>query len=143
MEALTVPGRLDSLERIGKYVMSAAAEAGLEKASAYRLRLAVDEIVTNIILYGYDSGRSEGNVDLRTMLDDESLTICVEDNSAAFDPRQNAPPADLDADLENRQIGGLGVFLALEGVDRFGYERINDRNRNIFTMYRRPVAAPK
>ena len=77
------------------------------------------------------------------MLDDESLTICVEDNSAAFDPRQKAPPADLDADLENRQIGGLGVFLALEGVDRFGYERINDRNRNSFTMYRRPIAAPK
>src|SRR4051812_29692292 len=128
MESLTVPGRLDSLERIGKYVMAAAAEAGLEKAAAYRLRLAIDEIVTNVILYGYDSGRREGDVELRATLDDESLTICVEDSAIAFDPRQKAPPSDLDAALEDRQMGGLGVFIAIEGVDRFEYEWVNNRN---------------
>ena len=143
MESLTVPGRLDSLERIGKYVMATAAEAGLEKAAAYRLRLAIDEIVTNVILYGYDSGRREGDVELRATLDDESLTICVEDSAIAFDPRQKAPPSDLDAALEDRQMGGLGVFIAIEGVDRFDYEWVNNCNRNIFTMHRRPVAAPK
>jgi anti-sigma regulatory factor (Ser/Thr protein kinase) len=143
MESLTVPGHLDSLERIGKYVMTAAAEAGLEKAAAYRLRLAIDEIATNIVLYGYDSGRREGDVELRAALDDGALTICVEDTAMPFDPRQKAPPSDLNAALENRQMGGLGVFLAIEGVDRFDYERVNNRNRNTFTMYRRPVAAPK
>ena len=143
MESLIVPGRLESLERIGKYVMAAAAEAGLEKAAAYRLRLAIDEIVTNIILYGYDSGRREGDVELRSTLEDEALTICVEDAAMAFDPRQKAPPSDLDAALENRQMGGLGVFLAIEGVDRFNYEWVNNHNRNIFTMHRRPVVAPK
>src|SRR5262245_64599401 len=123
--------------------MTVAAEAGLAKAAAYRLRLAIDEIATNIILYGYDSGRREGDVELRAMLDDEWLTICVEDTAMAFDPRQNVPPSDLDAALENRQMGGLGVFLAIEGVDRFDYEWVNNRNRNIFTMHRRPVVAPK
>jgi anti-sigma regulatory factor (Ser/Thr protein kinase) len=134
---------LDSLERIGKYVMAAAAEAGLEKPAAYRLRLAIDEIATNIILYGYDSGRREGDVELCATIDDDSLTICLEDSAIAFDPRQKTPPSDLDAALEDRQMGGLGVFLALEGVDRFDYEWANNHNRNIFTMHRRPVAAPK
>jgi anti-sigma regulatory factor (Ser/Thr protein kinase) len=143
MESLTVPGRLESLEPIGKFVMAAAAEAGLEKAAAYRLRLAVDEIATNIILYGYDSDRREGSVELHATLDDEALTIAVEDTAAPFDPRQKAPPADLNAALEDRQIGGLGVFLALEGVDQFDYEWADNRNRNIFAMRRRPVAAPK
>jgi len=123
--------------------MAASAEAGLEKAAAYRLRLAIDEIATNVILYGYDSGRREGDIELRATLDDQSLTICVEDSAIAFDPRQKAPPIDLDAALEDRQMGGLGVFIAIEGVDRFDYEWVNNCNRNIFTMHRRPVAASK
>ncbi|HXV96967.1 MAG TPA: ATP-binding protein, partial [Anaerolineae bacterium] len=60
MEALTVPGTLDSLSVIGKYVLTAAATAGLDKKVSYRLRLAVDEIATNIITHGYDEANLEG-----------------------------------------------------------------------------------
>src|SRR5262249_61129225 len=102
-----------------------------------------DGIARKICVYGFVCGRREGDVERSVVLDDEWLTICVEDTAMAFDPRQNVPPSDLDAALENRQMGGLGVFLAIEGVDRFDYEWVNNRNRNIFTMHRRPIAAPK
>jgi anti-sigma regulatory factor (Ser/Thr protein kinase) len=53
MKPMTVPATLDSLGAIAEYVLAAAASAGLDKRASYNLRLAVDEIVTNIIVHGY------------------------------------------------------------------------------------------
>ena len=136
MEPLTVPGHLDSLKAIADYVLAAAAKAGLDKKSSYKLRLAVDEIATNIIIYGYEQAGREGVVDLQTNIDDQALTITIEDTGVAYDPTQKPLPDDLDEPLEDRDIGGLGVFLAIEGVDKFLYERVDDRNRNIFIVNR-------
>jgi serine/threonine-protein kinase RsbW len=136
MEPLTVPGKLDSLSAIAKYVMNASTEAGLDKKAAYRLRLAVDEIVTNIILHGYEEAGLDGNVDIIAELDEKQLSICVEDTGVKFDPSSKETPGDLSQPLENRSIGGLGVYLAFQGVDKFLYDRTGDRNRNIFVMNR-------
>lgn len=136
MDALTVPGVLDSLEPVGKYVMSAATEAGLAKAAAYKLRLAVDEIVTNIIVHGYSESGTSGDVDIRTEVDDAALRVIVEDTAAPFDPRTLAPPPDLNKPLEERQIGGLGIFLVYESVDAFIYEYDGKHNRNVFIVKR-------
>jgi serine/threonine-protein kinase RsbW len=134
MEPLTVPGNLSSLSLIADYVMSAAKLAGLDKKSAYRLRLAIDEVATNIIVHGYEEAEISGNLDIHTTLDGKSLTLFVEDTGDPFDPTKAALPDNLDQPLENRTLGGLGVYLTLQGVDRFIYERIGDHNRNIFIM---------
>ena len=136
MEPLTVPGNLDSLEAIAQYVMAAAAEAGLDKKASYKLRLAVDEIATNIIVYGYEQAGREGVVDLRADIGDRALTISIEDTGIAYDPTQKTTPEDLDKPLEERSIGGLGLYLAVKNVDKFCYERVGGRNRNILTVNR-------
>jgi anti-sigma regulatory factor (Ser/Thr protein kinase) len=136
MEPLSVPGTLDSLSAVADYVKAAAATAGLDKRAAYRLRLAVDEIVTNIVTHGYAAAGLEGTVDLQAEVEEEALTILVEDTGVAFDPRQHATPDDLDLPLEQRHMGGLGVYLVIQNVDQFLYERVGDRNRNIFVMNR-------
>ena len=87
MEPLTVPGTLDALATIGKYVLAAAAVAGLDNKAAYRLRLAVDEIATNIIAYGYQPMGQDGVIDVRADIDEQTLTITLEDTAPAFDPR--------------------------------------------------------
>lgn len=136
MEQLTVPGTLDSLSKISKYVLSAASAAGLDKKASYRLRLAVDEIATNVISYGYEDAKIQGNLDLQAKIDDCSLTILMEDNAAAFDPATKImlEEESINLPIQQRAIGGLGVYLAIQGVDRFMYERIGDRNRNIFVV---------
>jgi anti-sigma regulatory factor (Ser/Thr protein kinase) len=136
MEPLTVSGILNSLGEISQYVMNAAKSAGLEKKTSYQLRLAVDEIATNIILHGYEEAGLQGNVKVMAHIDDHHLTITVEDEGVPYDPTQKAPQDDLDLPLEERQIGGLGVYLAMEGVDQFSYERVDYKNRNIFIMNR-------
>ena len=138
MLPLIVPGRLDSLEKIRKYTMLAAKNAGLEKARAYKLRLAVDEIATNIINYGYQRAGLEGVISVEVNLDEHALTITLDDTSGYFDPtlRPPPPPEYFTQPLEEREIGGWGVYLAIQNVDQFHYHRLQNHNRNIFIMYR-------
>lgn len=141
MEPLSVPATLDSLGVIAEYVKAASAAAGLSKTAAYRLRLAVDEIATNIITHGCAEAGSEEVVDLQAEIDEETLTISIEDRGVAYDPRQCETPDDLDSPLEQRQVGGLGVYLVVQSVDEFFYERVGDRNRNVLIMNRPTVLA--
>ena len=145
MHTLTVPGTLDSLGLIRDFVKSAAAEAGTDRKRAYRLQLAVDEIATNIILHGYAETGSEGNLGLQSWLTDATLTVSIEDTALPYNPLEQAVPGSLDAPLEKRPTGGLGVYLAIRSVDNFLYERAGDRNRNIFIVNRAstpPIVGP-
>jgi anti-sigma regulatory factor (Ser/Thr protein kinase) len=139
MEPLTVSGTLDSLGAIAQYVITAATAAGLDKKSTYRLRLAVDEIATNIIVHGYEESDLSGNIVIHTSLDNQALTVVLEDTAERYNPTQRAIPDDMDKPLEERKIGGLGVYLTMQGVDQFLYERVGDRNRNILIV-NRPAA---
>ena len=137
METKTFAGDLDSLGLIRNVVTAAANTAGLDKKRTYYLCLAVDEIATNIVLYGYEEAGRSGVLDVRAEIDGQKLTVTLEDDGEPFDPRQSKLPEeeDLSRPLEERPIGGLGLFLALEGVDEFKYERAGGRNRNIFIVF--------
>ena len=134
MNTVTVPGSLDSLETIRNLVLDSARYAGLDKRSMYRLVQAVDEIATNIIVHGYEETNTVGMVFVDVEINDNELIIIIEDTSVPFDPRQLAPPDNLDASMEDRGIGGLGIYLALRDVDAFDYEYVDGKNRNILVM---------
>ena len=133
MKPLTVPGTLESLDVIAKYVMEAAAEAGLERKSAYGIRLAADELATNIISHGYGESGREGVLELRADIDDRTLKISIEDTGIPFDPREHER-ADTSLPLDERPMGGLGLHLVILSVDEFRYERVGDRNRSVLVM---------
>ena len=137
LSPLTVPGTLDSLKPIRDYVINATTTAGLNKVLANRLRLAVDEIVTNSIVHGYDEAGIEGDIRIEADIDDERLMIVVEDSGPHYDPTQHNLPTqeDLSSPLDTRDIGGLGIYLAVNSIDEFRFEHVNNRNRNIFVMY--------
>jgi serine/threonine-protein kinase RsbW len=141
LSPLTVPGILDSLKPIRDYVSGATTLAGLDKLPANRLRLAVDEIVTNIIVHGYDEADTKGDIWIEAVIDADRLTITVEDSGPHYDPTQHTMPTeeDLGQPLDTRDIGGLGIYLAVNSIDEFHFERVNNRNRNIFVMYRSPA----
>lgn len=141
MQQLTVPAVLESLAAVSEFVKQVAAAAGLDQRAAYRLRLAVVELVTNAISHGYCEAGLCGMVDLRAELDDRLATITIEDTAIPYDPTQTPPPDDLHLPAEQRKIGGLGVYLALQDVDSFRYERVGDRNRSIVSMQRPALQA--
>lgn len=128
----SIPANLAALATIRQLVTQACQEAGLSTAASYRLILAVDEIATNIITHGYQEQGSTGDIAIAIDATAQHLTVVLEDTGVAYDPRARGMPtaADLDQPLSDREIGGLGVFLALQGVDRFDYQRSNNVNRN-------------
>lgn len=138
MKQLCVPATLDALEEIGKYVLDATSQAGLSPKAAYGLRLAVDEIATNIITHGYDEAGGSGDVVVNGELTADTLTIVLEDTGVPFNPLDAELPGEeeLSLPLEERAIGGLGIMLVLKGVDSFDYQHVGGRNRNIFVMNR-------
>jgi anti-sigma regulatory factor (Ser/Thr protein kinase) len=136
METLTIPGTLDELSELMDYVNQAAMAAGLDERATYRLCLAVDEIATNIICYGYDAAGKSGNLTVWAEIEGEGLEIHLQDTARTFDPRQAPPPDDLSRPLEEREAGGLGIYLALWGVDDFNYEQTPVCNHSIFIMNR-------
>jgi serine/threonine-protein kinase RsbW len=136
MEKRSLPAVLDSLVELRRYVKEAADGAGIDEARAYRLQLSVDEIATNIIFYGYGDVAASAVISIGGEIRDDALVITLEDRAHAFDPRTvHTPDAeDLAKPLEERAIGGLGIFLAIQGVDRFEYRREGECNLNIFEI---------
>lgn len=133
---LTVSGNLENLSAIAEWVMQVAKQANLDKKTTYKLRLAVDEIATNIIVHGYQEAGKHGKISVSYKLEPERLSIFLEDTGVIFDPTQQPKPNNFNLPLEARKIGGLGIYLAIQGVDRFIYERSGDRNRTTFIIYR-------
>ena len=91
------------------------------------LRIALDEVVTNIAKYAYaEEGRHEFTI--RCEVREGRLQTVVEDGGVAFDPL-NAPAPDLSLGLEQRPIGGLGVHFVKKLMSAVRYERVGARNR--------------
>ena len=129
METLTVPVQLSSLKPIGQYVAAVCQEAGISSKRTYKLRLAVDELVTNIIVHGSANSTTESVLEINAELDSENLKIAITDTGLPYDPREtNFDESILSQPLEERPMGGLGIFLSLESVDDFSYETIGDKN---------------
>lgn len=134
MERKTFPGTLDSLADIRQVAKEEAQRVGLSKKAAYNLMLAVDEIATNIIVHGYEEAGRSGSIDVVTDVADGQLILTLEDDATPFDPLQRDLPGEetFTRPLEERPIGGMGIYLTVNGIDEFRYEFVNNRNRNIF-----------
>ncbi len=134
MERLTLPATLNSLKNIREFVVAAAQPAGLGWKATCRLRLGVDEMATNAIEHGYIDVISEATLCISADIDGKSLKIILEDRGKPYDPHQSPPLEAFDLPLEQRRAGGLGIYLTLQGIDEFFYERIGEWNRMVFIM---------
>lgn len=90
------------------------------------LKLAVDEVCANLIQYAY-SGQESGKIKLQIMDRDPLVEIRVEDTGHPFDPEWIDPP-NLSDNIEERKIGGLGLFLVKEIMDEVSYESHDEYN---------------
>lgn len=137
MNTLTLPGKLDALQPIAAFVLAAAHTAGLDDQTSYRLRLAVDEIATNIITHGYQNQQQACSLTISAEIDDTYLTILLEDEGPMYDPSAALDLESVSQPAHDRPVGGLGIYLALLwGVDQFSYQRLRHTNRSLFRVQR-------
>jgi serine/threonine-protein kinase RsbW len=104
-----------------------AAPRAWPETALFQVRLVLEEIMMNVISYGSD-GAVIPNVRLHLAQQGAALSMEIADDGVAFDPLQ-APAPDLDADIDDRPIGGLGVFLVRELMDSVAYRREAGWNR--------------
>jgi anti-sigma regulatory factor (Ser/Thr protein kinase) len=124
--AVELKNQLSEIERLARIVHDFGRRHQIEVQIIYTMKLALDEILTNIISYAYDDAK-EHIIVIRLSLDQEKWTVEVEDDGRPFNPL-NAPEPDTKQLLGERPIGGLGIHLVRKLIDELEYRRQNDRN---------------
>jgi anti-sigma regulatory factor (Ser/Thr protein kinase) len=137
---LHVPGQFDRLEQISKFVEQSGLEAGLDETAVCRCQLAVDEACTNIIEHAYE-GEGHGSIDICCEPEPEvgELTITIEDHGKPFDPN-SVPEPQLNTNLEDMQVGGLGLYFMRQVMDAVEFSYANGSNKLVLVKRRQPQA---
>ncbi len=126
---MTLQLRADTAElaRMHAALETFAGQAGLPDDALFHLNLALDELVTNTISYGF-GGCDDPRIDIAIRSGPDRIAVVVRDNGTPFDPFSEAPEPDLDTPLAARRIGGLGVHLVKQFMDRVSYRRKGGQN---------------
>ena len=135
MKELTVKAAIENLEAVLDFIESELEAADCPMKTQMQIAVAVEEVFVNIAHYAYNP--EVGGAIIRVAVGDE-ITIEFEDSGAAYDPL-SAPAPDLAPPAEEREIGGLGIFMAKNLVDSMEYRR--EGGRNILTI-RKNIARP-
>lgn len=95
------------------------------------IELASEEAIVNIIKYAYNEVNKEGEVFIKCYSDNESLHIQIADSGNPFNPLE-IPEPDISTTIEDRKIGGLGIFFMKQFMNNISYKR--EQDYNILTM---------
>ncbi|MBU1000934.1 MAG: ATP-binding protein [Proteobacteria bacterium] len=124
MASLRLPAALSSIPGFREHVRNDV--LGLApNADTGMLEMALEELLVNVVNYAYPQGSEDIEVDTTTQ--EGAVHIAIIDTGIAYDPTQASLP-DLEAGIEDRPIGGLGVFLAKKVFASMSYHRAHDRN---------------
>ena len=128
--SMTIETNRDELARI----VTALEEFGEQESWApdlfFRVNLVIEEWVLNVMDYGFDgpSGDERNQIELTLTSEPDTLTIEIVDGGKPFDPLHDAPEPDTESSIEDRPVGGLGVYMVRTMMDQTHYRREEGRN---------------
>ena len=118
--------KLSELDTLCQRLEGFGESIGLSPKFIFETNLALDELFTNIISYGY-SDKKVHFITVKISLEDNILIFSIEDDGAPFNPTEVEEP-DLGCTIEECKIGGLGIHLAKNLMDEVCYQRCKDKN---------------
>lgn len=126
MESIQLPATLANLEKLIDFAVGCAKKLGFEGQSLSDIRLASEEALVNVINYAYPS--KEGNIEVSCEdMSGKGLKLEIKDSGIAFDPL-SLPTPDLTLPMEQRKIGGMGIFMIRKVMSSVTYRRENGKN---------------
>ena len=123
---LVLRNQISEISRLERFVEAVTRDTELDSSAVMNLNLALEEAVTNVIMYAYPEGQ-EGTVTIEMHKTDDALDVIISDSGKPFDPTE-VPEADTTLGAGERRIGGLGVFLVRKLMDSVSYERRDGKN---------------
>lgn len=127
---LILHNQVEQISQLEGFISEIADETGMDTALAMSMNLALEEAVTNVVLYAYPEG-TDGEVNIDARFDKGILTFVLKDSGVPFDPTAKED-ADITLGVEERPIGGLGIFLVKQLMDTVSYNYSD--GCNILTM---------
>ena len=127
---ITFKNDIEEISRLAGFIDEVAEKFSLPMDLVFSLNLVLEEAVTNVIMYAYPKEEHEF-IYLSADIKDGSLVFVLTDSGKEFDPTL-IPDADITLSAEDRQIGGLGIFLIRQIMNEVKYERID--NKNVLTL---------
>ncbi len=134
MKTVQFAAKFENLDEIREFVGNIARQGGFSDKDVYNIQLATDEAASNIIEHAYQN-MPDKVLDLSCGIKGDVITITLIDYGESFDPSE-VPVPDLKADLSDRKIGGLGIFLMRKLMDEIDY-RPGPNKSNVLTMMKR------
>lgn len=128
---MRLAAEIEAIDRWSTSLRLFMADRGLPTAMADELSLIFDELLSNVIRHG-DCSEGADSIEVGVAVDGSRLEGWLIDDGVEFDPSALSAP-DLELDLDERAIGGLGVHIARSMTDSFAYRRQNGRNHLHFT----------
>ncbi len=133
MSKLTFPAQFEYLDEIRSHVAQEARAAGFGDKAVYAIQLAADEAASNIIEHAY-AGITDASFDLSCEVGNDRLIMTFSDHGKSFDITKVSNP-DVKADLSDRKIGGLGIYLMRKLMDEVHYKTTG--SKNVLTLVKR------
>jgi serine/threonine-protein kinase RsbW len=136
---LKVPASLENVPAVIDRVTSAARAAGVDSRMLYQIQLVVDEACANVVEHAYQ-GMAQGDLEVTCCLDANGLSVEVRDWGKGFVP-ECVPEPDVEAPLQERNLGGLGLFLIKQMMDEVQYTMDPDLGNTLTMVKKLPGAA--
>lgn len=127
MQERTLPAVIDSIPQVTAWIDEELKKLNCSMKAQMQIDVAIDEIFSNIAQYAYPGKEGSANVQLDFQEDTRMLSITFVDQGIPFDPLSQKEP-DTSLGIEERKIGGLGIFLVKKTMDEVSYQYRDGKN---------------
>lgn len=124
---LVVESLFESLEIVDSFVDEMYSSIGASQSARKQLRVAAEEIFVNIVNYAYGDGHGKVAISGKKLANPPGVELVFVDEGVPFNPLLSDSP-DFDIDPDEREIGGLGIYMVKQAVDDIGYEYRDGKN---------------
>ena len=127
MKELTIAATVENIEVVTDFVNQQLEELACPMKAQMQINIAIDELFSNIAHYSYNPEIGQATVRVEVMENPLAVSITFIDNGVPYDPLSKEDP-DLTLSAEERQIGGLGIFMVKKSMDEITYEYKDGQN---------------
>ena len=131
MKETTFEAKVDKIDEVLAFVDSVLEEADCPMKAQMQMDVAVEEIFVNVASYAYEDKDGTVTVRVDILQDPTRAAVTFEDRGIPYNPLAKEDP-DVTLSAEEREIGGLGIFIVKKTMDNVFYDRRDDKN--IFTI---------